>query len=159
MQGSVPSCYISWLFFLETPTGVELGRYHLLELFLTQEAPVWRNRRLLYLLVFTSCDPNLGRVGQLSQYWSCFCHKKLLRGAVAGWYISSSLLHEIPTGIQLGSYSLIEFFLSHVARAGISTKLLYLLVVTSWDSNRGGLGKVSPLRAVIDTGSSCVAQS
>ena len=54
-------------------------------------------------------------------YESCYCHKKLLRGAVAGFCISSSILLETP--------------------------------------NRGGVGKLSPIKAVIVTRSSCAEQS
>ena len=106
--------YISLLVLLETPTGLELGSYLSLELLLTQGAPAWINRRLLYLLAITSWDPNRDWVGQ--------------------------------------------FLLSQEARARISRKLLCLLVVTPWDSNRDGVWQLSPIKTVIDTRSSCVAQ-
>ena len=120
VRGSIWSCYVSWLLHPETPTGLEFGSYHLLELLLTQEAPAWLNRWFLSLLIVTSWDPN---------------------------------------GMELGSYSQLEFLLSQEARARISQKLLCLLVVTPWDSNRGGVWQLSPIRAVIDTRSSCLAQS
>ena len=167
-------------------------------MWLSQNAPALLNRRLSYLLVFTSWDPNRdgvrqlfsitaffchkksvrgsvticyiswlfllettsrARGGQLSHSLTCDCHKKLLRCWIAGCPIFSSLLRETPTGMELGSYSLLDFLLSQEARARISHRLLHLHFVTSWGSNRGGVWQLSPIRADMDTRSSCVAQS
>ena len=65
--------------------------------------------------------PQLGWSWAAIPYKSCYCHKKLLRGAVAGYCISSSILLETP--------------------------------------NRGGIGQLSPIKAVIVTKSSCAEQS
>ena len=150
MRGSVTSCYISWLLLLETPTGgEELGSYHLLDLLLTQEAPVWPNHRLLYLLVFTSWDPNWGRVGQLFSFRPFFCHQKLVRGSVPSCYISWLLLIDTPVGVGWGRYHLLELLLTQEAPAWSSRRLLYILVFTSWELNRDKVGKLFSIRAFL----------
>ena len=145
MRGSVTSCYISWLLLLETPNGggEELGSYHLLDLLLTQEAPVWPNHRLLYLLVFTSWDPNWGRVGQLFSFRPFFCHEKLVRGSVSSGYISWLLPIETPVGVGWGRYHLLELLLTQEAPVWHNRRLLYLLVFTSCDPNWGRVGQLS----------------
>ena len=65
--------------------------------------------------------PQLGWSWAAIPYKSCYCHKKILRGAVAGFCVSSSILLETP--------------------------------------NRGGIGQLSPIKAVIVTRSSCAEQS
>ena len=92
-----------------------------LELFLSQKAPARSSRKLLYLLVAASWNPQAWWSWADIPYKSCYCHKRLLREATAGCCISSSFFLETP--------------------------------------NRGGVGQLSSIWAVIVARSSCAEQS
>ena len=151
VRGSVTSCYISWLFLLETtsrarggqlshslicdchkkllrcwiagcrisssllretPTGMELGSYSLLELFCHKKSVRGSVTSCYISWLFLLETTSRARGGQLSHSLTCDCHKKLLRCWIAGCRTFSSLLRETPTGMELGSYSLLDFLLS-----------------------------------------------
>ena len=92
-------------------------------------------------------------------YKSCCCRKKLLRGAVAGFVSPCQYFLRLPTGVELGSYPLLKPLLSQEAPAWSSCWFLYLLVNTSWDPNRVGVGQLSPIKAFVVARGSCEEQS
>ena len=79
------------------------SQYPLLELLLSQEAPARSSRRLLYLLVNTSRDPNPGGVGQLSPI-----RADTVTGSSCAEQSQVFVSHRqyflrLPTGVELGS--------------------------------------------------------
>ena len=103
--------------------------------------------------------PQLVWSWQAIPYKSCCCHKKLLRGAVAGFVSPCQYFLRLPTRVELGSYPLLNPLLSQEIPARSSRRFLYLLVHTSCDPNRGGFGQQSPIKAVVIARSSCEEQS
>ena len=148
--------------FVRLPTGTELGSYPLLELLLSREIPVQSRCRLLYLLVFTSWDPLWpGWSSSAISYQSCYCHKKLLRGAVAEFYVSSSILLENLNWDGVGQLSPLRAVVVVTWRscAGqlhlfVSPRKYLLRLATG-----GGVRQLSPIRADIFTRKSCTLQS
>ena len=157
MRGSVRSCYVSCLLHIETPTGVDFGSYHLLELLLTQEAPAWLNRRLLSLLIVTYWEVRSDGVGQLSPIGTVI----VKRGSCAEqsqvvYLMVVNSWHSSRVGVS--SYHLLTLLLTQGAAAWLKCRLLYLLVITSWDPNRGGVGQLYTIGAAIVIRSSCAEQ-
>ena len=128
--------------FLRLPTAVDLGSYPLFKLLLSQEAPARSIRRFLYLLVNTSSDSNRCGVGQLSPIRNVIVTRSSCAEQSQVFVSPRRNFLRLPTAVDLGSYPLFKLLLSQEAPARSSRRFLYLLVNTSSDSNRGGVGQL-----------------
>ena len=95
-------------YFMKIPTGVVLRSYPLLELLVSEEVPARCIRRLLYLLVFTSRDPNLGGIVQLSPIRAVIATRSTCVEQSQVFVSLRQYFLRPPTGLDLGSYSLSE---------------------------------------------------
>ena len=152
MHGSVSICYISGLLLLETPTGVELGRYHLLELLWTQEAPEWLNRRFLYLRIVTSWDPNRDKFGQLFSVRAFLSQEARARISLNFLYLLVVTSWDSNRG-WVGKLSPLRAVMDTRSTWGAESQVFVLyLIVIFWDYNRGKLSSYSLLEFLLSQG-------
>ena len=177
---------------------MKLSSYPLFELLLSQQILALSGRRMLYLLVFTSWNPNRCGVVQPPNNRADFVKKRFCAEQSHVFFYSSSKLLDnpkwggiellsptradivtrrscaeqllvfesprqyflrLPTGVDLGSYPLIELLMSQEAPAQ-SNRIFFVSSSELFGSPKwGGVGQLSPIRTGIVTRSYCVAQS
>ena len=128
---------------------MQLGSFSLLELLLSQEFPARNSRRLLYLLGFTSWDPNRCVVVELFSIKSVIvtrssCAEKLQIVLSPRSYFLRTNWREVSAPIRT--------VLSQEAAAGSSRSFFCVSLLILFETpNRGGFGQLSPIRAVFVT--------
>ena len=140
----------------ETPIGGKVGQLSSIKAVVTTLSSCAEQSQVSFLLVDTSWEANRGEVGQLSPIRagivtgsSCAEQSQVFFLVNTSWdpkqscrrFFSSSILLETPNRVELGSYPLLDLFLSQEAPARSIRRFLYLLVNTSWDPNRGWVGQ------------------
>ena len=133
LRGAVAGFVSPCQYFLRLPTGVELGSYHLIKLFLSQKGPARSCRRFCFSSSMLFETPTGGGVGQLSPLLKLLLSQEAPARSNRKFCFSSSILLETPTGLSWAASS----FLAFIRQAMVLFRRLFLSfeidIGTSWE--------------------------
>ena len=136
-----------------------LGSYLLLRAVSVTRSSCAEQPQVSVSLIDTSWASQLGWCWATIPYQSCYCNKKLLRGAATGFCVSSSILLENPNWGVVGQPSPIRAVIVTRRSCTGQMKVFVSPLQHFFRLPLGRVAQLSPIRALIVTKSSCAEQT